>query len=119
MPLLGVVVFYAGAGTIAVVPASAMMAAFLVSYVRARAESLGALLPPLFMRRAERVLLLVFTLLLAPVVQIDALPVRAPLLLLGVGVIGMMSLAGAFVALRSARAALSGPRVPAITEPSE
>jgi CDP-diacylglycerol---glycerol-3-phosphate 3-phosphatidyltransferase len=118
LPLLGVAIFYAGTGTLAAVPAAAMMAAFLVSYVRARAESLGARLPPLFMRRTERVVLLVLVFLLAPV-GFGGFPVPAPLLLLGVAVLGAMSFAGALAALRSARIALSGPRVPSVTEPSE
>jgi CDP-diacylglycerol--glycerol-3-phosphate 3-phosphatidyltransferase len=117
-PLLGVIVYYAGNGALAAIPASAMMAAFLVSYVRARAEALGAVLPPLFMRRAERVALLVVTLLVAPV-RLDGIAVGAPLLLVGVASIGIMSAAGAWLALRSARAALAVPLPTVLSEPSE
>jgi phosphatidylglycerophosphate synthase len=104
LPLLGLVVVYADHGWLASVPALAMLGGLVVSYVRARAESLGARLPALFMRRAERVVLLTLSLLLG-VVSLS-LSVPAPLLLLGVSVIGLLSLIGVVFALRAARLAL-------------
>jgi CDP-diacylglycerol--glycerol-3-phosphate 3-phosphatidyltransferase len=101
VPLLGVAVFYADHGAAVLAPAVAIVAGFTVSYVRARAEGLGVTLPPLFMRRAERVVLVTASLLLGlwPMPG----PVRAPLLLLGVSVMALLSSAGVVSALRSAR----------------
>lgn len=126
LPLLGVVFFYAGSPVV-VVPTLAMMGVFLVSYVRARAEGLGGDLPPLFMRRTERVVVLVLILAVASIdlsavsalVQGARITVEAPLLLLGVSLLGAMSFFGAASALRSARSALAGPRGGSISAPSE
>lgn len=101
LPLLGMIVAYSGQGWYAVIPAAAMLASLAVSYVRARAESLGASLPPLFMRRSERLVLLVLSLFFAPVSLGVAIP--APLLLLGVTIMGMLAIVGTIFALRAAR----------------
>ena len=101
LPLLGLIVAYAGQSWLAVIPAAAMLAGLAVSYVRARAESLGATLPPLFMRRSERLVLLVLSLLFAPVTFGLAIP--APLLLLGVSMMGVLAVVGTIFALRAAR----------------
>jgi CDP-diacylglycerol--glycerol-3-phosphate 3-phosphatidyltransferase len=106
LPLIGLVLFYTGSPTV-VIPALVMMSGFLVSYVRARAEGLGATLPPLFMRRAERFVLLEASLMLGTVAL--QVPVAAPLLLLGVSVMGVLNLAGSLSALRAARRALDAP----------
>jgi CDP-diacylglycerol--glycerol-3-phosphate 3-phosphatidyltransferase len=105
LPLLGLVVFYAKTGAPAAIPAFAMLGAFTVSYVRARAESLRCTLPPLFMRRAERFVLVVLSLLLG-MVAVPA-PVPSPLLLLGVAVMAVLNVVGAVWALRAARQALT------------
>jgi CDP-diacylglycerol--glycerol-3-phosphate 3-phosphatidyltransferase len=107
LPLLGIMAFYAGSPLV-LVPACAMMTAFLVSYVRARTESLGAALPPLFMRRAERLVALLVALLVAPL-EVMGAPMEAPLLLVGVTVLGATSGLGGIWALRTARQALAGP----------
>jgi phosphatidylglycerophosphate synthase len=104
LPLAGVVVFYAGSGPLVALPALAMLGAFTVSYIRARSESLGAVLPPLYMRRAERVILVTLS-LLAGLVSLDA-PVASPLLLLGLSVLGLLNFVGCVSALRAARSAL-------------
>jgi len=107
LPLLGMIAVYAdptspGAQSwLAVIPAAAMLAGLAVSYVRARAESLGATLPPLFMRRSERLVLLVLSLLFAPISIGVALP--SPILLFGVSVLGVLSIIGTVFALRAAR----------------
>lgn len=101
LPLLGLTVAYAGHGWLTVIPAAAMLAGLAVSYVRARAESLGATLPPLFMRRSERLVILVLSLLLAPLTL--SMPVPSPLLLLGVSILGVLSIVGTGFALRAAR----------------
>jgi CDP-diacylglycerol---glycerol-3-phosphate 3-phosphatidyltransferase len=105
LPLLGIAVFYGDAHGLAALPVIAMLGGFTVSYVRARAEGLGVKLPALFMRRAERVLLLTVSLLLGAV-SLRA-PVAAPLLLVGISVGALLNLIGAVAALRAARNALS------------
>lgn len=105
LPLLGVAIFYADAGPVAAVPAVAMLGGFTVSYVRARAESLGVELPALFMRRAERVLLVTLSLLLGTLSW--SAGVRAPLLVIGLGVIAVLNFAGAVAALRAAKKVLA------------
>jgi CDP-diacylglycerol--glycerol-3-phosphate 3-phosphatidyltransferase len=118
LPLLGVAVFYAEHGAIVAIPALTMLGGFSVSYVRARAEALGGTLPPLFMRRAERVLLLVLTFALGSL-SLDVVPVRAPFVLLGVALMGLLSLAGTWSALRRARQVLLAPRHGELSESSQ
>ncbi len=105
LPLLGMIVAYSGQSWLAVIPAAAMLAGLAVSYVRARAEALGAILPPLFMRRSERLVILVLSLLCAPIGL--GLPVLSPLLLAGVCLLGVLSIIGTFFALRAARIELN------------
>jgi CDP-diacylglycerol--glycerol-3-phosphate 3-phosphatidyltransferase len=105
LPLLGLVVFYAR-GPVAVVPGVALLGSFGVSYVRARAEALGAVLPPLFMRRPERVLLLTLS-LAAGLLSCERTEIPAPLTLFGLAVLSLSTLLGVVVALRAARASLS------------
>lgn len=122
LPLVGVVVFYSGQGAIVAIPVVAMMGAFTVSYIRARAEALGGALPPLFMRRAERVVMLVATFLSGAVaIEPSGLSIAAPLVLLGTAIIGVLSFAGAASALRAARHVLgeSPPSAMGIREPNE
>lgn len=114
LPLLGLVILLSSHGWWVGVPAAAMLGAVSVSYVRARAESLGAKLPPLFMRRAERLVLLVITLLLgglawnAPARFGGELGWAQVLLLTGLGLMAVLSFAAAAVALRAAQRALEG-----------
>lgn len=110
LPLVGLIVAFAGEPWLAALPALALLGGFAVSYVRARAEALGIALPPLFMRRAERVILLLLSLLLGELPF--GVLVHAPLLLAGVTLMGILSFIGAFWALREARRLLesSGPR---------
>ncbi len=107
LPLLGITLFYSGKGWVLAAPALAMMGAFTVSYVRARAEALGAILPALFMRRAERVILITLSLLVG-LIHLPGAPLEAPLLLLGVSVLGVLNFVGCVWALRAARQLLSG-----------
>lgn len=121
LPLLGLVVFLAPWGGWVAVPAAAMLGAVSVSYVRARAEGLGVKLPPLFMRRAERLLLLVTTLILAAIPwggsrnALDGeLGLPQLLLVAGLGIMALLSFAAALAALVAARRALE---VEAATSP--
>jgi CDP-diacylglycerol--glycerol-3-phosphate 3-phosphatidyltransferase len=100
-PLLGVAVFYADYHAAVLAPAVAIIAGFTVSYVRARAEGLNVALPPLFMRRAERIVLVTASLLVGLWPMEASVP--APLLLLGISVMALLSSAGVISALRSAR----------------
>ena len=109
LPLLGVLWFFRDAGWGAsLVPLAAMLSMFLLSYVRARAESLGAKLPPLFMRRAERLLLLCAAFLLSPFeLSLATGGSTVPALLIGVGVIGVLSFVGLLSAMAYARRLLN------------
>ena len=100
LPLLGLAFFYRESAPSFGIPALALLGAFTVSYVRARAEALGATLPPLFMRRPERVILLTLTLFLGGV-ELEV--ARAPLLLLALSLIATLNFAAAVAALRAAR----------------
>ena len=104
LPLLGVLVFYAEWPQFALAPGLALLGAIVISYARARAEALGAVLPSTFMRRPERVVLLVIGLLLGGIYQHPALP--APLLLVASWLLALLNAAGALQLLRAARRAL-------------
>jgi CDP-diacylglycerol--glycerol-3-phosphate 3-phosphatidyltransferase len=104
-PLLGLTVFYASSGWMAVVPAFTLLAAYTVSYVRARCEGLKVQLPPLWMRRGDRMVLIALALLLGVV--------ALPLTLIGVGLTGLLSALAAADALRVARHVIDA-RVPEI-----
>jgi CDP-diacylglycerol---glycerol-3-phosphate 3-phosphatidyltransferase len=100
LPLLALMVFYSHARWLAAIPALTLLAGFVVPYVRARSESLGAMLPQLPMRRPERALMVTASLLLG------ALPLAkelAELLLLGgLSLTAILSLWGSIVALHAA-----------------
>jgi CDP-diacylglycerol---glycerol-3-phosphate 3-phosphatidyltransferase len=104
LPLLGLIVFYAPSRAAIALAAFAMLSSFAVSYVRARAEALGADLPPLFMRRAERFVFLAVSLLLGALPLGPTLPAR--LTLAGVSLMGLLSAIGTVVALRAAERTL-------------
>jgi CDP-diacylglycerol--glycerol-3-phosphate 3-phosphatidyltransferase len=104
-PLLGLTVFYATSGWMAVVPAFTLLAAYTVSYVRARCEGLKVQLPPLWMRRGDRMVLIALSLLLG---------VFSPAVTLGgIGLVGVLSLLAAADALRVARNVIDA-RVPEV-----
>jgi CDP-diacylglycerol--glycerol-3-phosphate 3-phosphatidyltransferase len=104
LPLLGIVVFYARSPLLALLPGLAMLGAIVIPYARARTEALGAKLPSLFMRRPERVILLVICLLLG---GLHALPgTAAPFLLAGTALLAALNVTGGVVVLRAARRVL-------------
>lgn len=104
-PLMGVASLYLAHDRLALIPIGTLVFGFGVSYVRARAEALGTQLPALFMRRAERTILLLLCLALGTV---DFSPVMPhALLLAGVGILGVMNAVGVVAALSAARRALS------------
>jgi CDP-diacylglycerol--glycerol-3-phosphate 3-phosphatidyltransferase len=115
LPLIGMMVFFASQPGLALVPALAMLGSFVVPYVRARAESLGVTLPPLFMRRPERLVLSVLSLLLGALPIAGHLP--HVLMLVGIAIMAVLSFYGAISALRAAHAALSHSTEPRLAEP--
>jgi CDP-diacylglycerol---glycerol-3-phosphate 3-phosphatidyltransferase len=100
-PLAGVVVYYSTWQAAAVAPLLSIVAGFVISYVRARAEALGQQLPSLFMRRAERVLLVAGSLALGTV-SFEGITV-SPLMLAGVALTGLLNVVGAISILSAAR----------------
>lgn len=121
LPLLGLVVAVSPSPLASGVLVTAMMTGFAVSYVRARAEGLGISLPPLFMRRAERLVLLLLALLLGAV-EAPGFPSEVAMLSV-IGVMALLSLVAAVWALRSAYVVLSADeetrvRAPAAPTPS-
>jgi phosphatidylinositol phosphate synthase len=107
LPLLGIVVFYAHQPLLALAPGLALLGAIVISYARARAEALGVVLPSLFMRRPERVLMLIVGLFLGGIYQHASLP--APLLLALSTLLAVFNAVGGLQVLRAARRALSDP----------
>lgn len=105
LPLLGLVVACSRTPLAAAVLVVAMMTGFAVSYVRARAEGLGVSLPPLFMRRAERVVMLLLALVVG---AIDAPGFPSEVAMLSIiAVMAALSLIAAVWALRAAYVVLS------------
>ncbi|QCK86182.1 CDP-alcohol phosphatidyltransferase family protein [Phreatobacter aquaticus] len=97
LPLLGLTALFAqsGSGLAAMVPAFTLLTGYTVSYVRARCEGLAVALPPLWMRRGDRMVLMALSLL--------AGAFALPIALVGTGVAGVLSALAAADALRVAR----------------
>jgi len=110
LPLLGLVVAYAQRPFASAVLVVAIITGFGVSYVRARAEGLGVSLPPLFMRRAERLVMLLAALVVGGI-EITGFPGQVAMLSI-VGVMALLSLVAAIWALRAAYVALEPARGP-------
>jgi CDP-diacylglycerol---glycerol-3-phosphate 3-phosphatidyltransferase len=109
LPLLGLVVGLADRPWLSVLPAVALLGSIAIPYIRARVEALGGTLPPLFMRRPERVVLLVLSLALG---EIGFASIEAPLLLVGLAALALLSAVGTLAALGAARVALAGIKSP-------
>ncbi|MES1185647.1 MAG: CDP-alcohol phosphatidyltransferase family protein [Myxococcales bacterium] len=105
LPLLGLVIACSQTALASAVLVVAMMTGFAVSYVRARAEGLGISLPPLFMRRAERVVLLLLALVVGSITA-PGFPSEVAMLSI-VGVMALLSLVAAVWALRAAYVVLA------------
>jgi CDP-diacylglycerol--glycerol-3-phosphate 3-phosphatidyltransferase len=89
-----------------VFPGINLVGAFLISYVRARADSLGGKLPRLWMRRSDRVIILAIALLLGEI-QLPGVHFRAPLTMLIVAVSGVLNIWAFIAALLAARTCLA------------
>lgn len=105
LPLLGVMLYLGAHPLLALIPGFAMVGSFVIPYARARAEALGIVLPALFMRRPERLVLLVLCLLLGELPL--GLPDVAPLMLSGLFILTILNVWGGITVLRAAQAALS------------
>jgi CDP-diacylglycerol--glycerol-3-phosphate 3-phosphatidyltransferase len=115
LPLLGIVLFHAQEPALSVLPGVALVGSIVIPYARARAEALGAKLPSLFMRRPERVVLLVICLLLG---GFRAEPGQPALwLLAGTGLLAGLNAVGGWTVLRAARRALEGEPLRSRREP--
>jgi CDP-diacylglycerol---glycerol-3-phosphate 3-phosphatidyltransferase len=116
LPLLGLVVACGRSPLAAAVLVTAMMTGFAVSYVRARAEGLGIQLPPLFMRRAERLVFLLVA-LLAGSFSWPGLPDHAVLLGI-IAVMAVLSLVAAVWAMRAAYVTLALEDIARVSAPA-
>jgi CDP-diacylglycerol--glycerol-3-phosphate 3-phosphatidyltransferase len=116
LPLLGMVVACGRSPVASAVLVSAMMTGFAVSYVRARAEGLGIQLPPLFMRRAERLVFLLVA-LLAGSVSWPGLPEHAVMLGI-IAIMALLSLVAAVWAMRAAYVALALDDLASVNAPA-
>jgi len=97
----GLVVYYAPHNGVVVIPVLAIVSGFIISYVRARAEGLNMELPRLWMRRQDRLGLMVLALLLAPV-PLTGMNVPAPVTLIIVAILTVLGFAAAVTALMHA-----------------
>ena len=101
-PLLGLIAYFADNRWAALCPALALLGGFMVSYVRARAEGLAIALPPLWMRRTER-LVITGTALVLSDIKIPDVALGAPVTLGLVLLLAVLSFAAAGHALLAAR----------------
>ena len=105
-PLVGLVIFYRASVAAMLLVLLAILGSMLVSYVRAKSEAMGLSLPGGLMRRHERIAYLTAGLLLGPVLPLAGAPFPAPLTLLSVAVVAIVSNLAAVLLTRAARAAL-------------
>jgi CDP-diacylglycerol---glycerol-3-phosphate 3-phosphatidyltransferase len=103
VPLLGLLYFYSGHGALpTTIIAVTILAAYTVSYIRARAESLSISLPRLWMRRGERIIVICVALALGPQ-GIPSLQIPAPFTLALVFLLALMSALASVSALIAAQ----------------
>jgi len=105
-PLLGLAVYYRSSVGALLLVLTALLGSMLVSYVRAKSEAMSLSLPGGLMRRHERIAYLTAGLLLGPVLHLSSVPFPAPLTLLSVAVVALVSNIAAVALTRAARAAL-------------
>jgi CDP-diacylglycerol--glycerol-3-phosphate 3-phosphatidyltransferase len=104
-PFVGLAIFYRDRTATLVVPLSALVASSLISYARAKAETLGLDLPSGPMRRHERIAYLALGLLLGPLVPAYR-GVACPATLAIVALIALLSLGSSLLLMVRARTAL-------------
>ncbi len=115
-PLMGLIVACTPTTLTSVVLMLAIIAGFAISYVRARAEGLGIKLPTLFMRRAERVVMLLVALVVGSVTA-QGFPSEVAMLSV-IAVMGLLSVVAAVWALRAAYVVLALDEVTRLTVPA-
>lgn len=98
---VGLIAFYAPFGGVVIIPALVILSGFSISYVRARAEGLGMELPRLWMRREDRLAIVVIALLLAPI-SVPGINVTAAATLLVLALLAMMGFVAGVQALMAA-----------------
>jgi len=115
-PLLGLAVYYRASVPALLLVLFALLGSMLVSYVRAKSEAMSLSLPGGLMRRHERIAYLTAGLLLGPVLQMTSIRLEAPLTLLAVTVVALVSNLAAVQLTRAARVRLvelgRGPKGP-------
>lgn len=105
-PLMGLAVFYRASVPALLLVLTALLGSMLVSYVRAKSEAMSLSLPGGLMRRHERIAYLTAGLLVGPLLHLASVPFEAPLTLLAVAVVAVVSNIAAVQLTRAARAAL-------------
>jgi CDP-diacylglycerol--glycerol-3-phosphate 3-phosphatidyltransferase len=115
LPLLGLAVSCSRSPLASAVLILAIITGFAISYVRARAEGLGVSLPPLFMRRAERLVMLLLALVLGSV-EAPGFPSEVAMLSV-IAVMAALSTVAAVWAMRAAYVALSFEEVTRVSVP--
>lgn len=105
-PLMGLAVYYRASVPALVLVLTALLGSMLVSYVRAKSEAMNLSLPGGLMRRHERIAYLTAGLLIGPLWHLASVPCEAPLTLLAVAVVAVVSNIAAVQLTRAARAAL-------------
>jgi CDP-diacylglycerol---glycerol-3-phosphate 3-phosphatidyltransferase len=106
-PLMGLAVYYRDSVPALVLVLTALLGSMLVSYVRAKSEAMSLSLPGGLMRRHERIAYLTVGLLVGPLLHLASVPFEAPLTLLAVGVVAVVSNLAAVQLTRAARVALA------------
>lgn len=97
----GLAVFYAPFDKVVIIPVLTIVSGFLVSYIRARAEGLSIELPRLWMRREDRMVLLVIGLLLQPLI-VPGLALPGGLTLVTLALLTVLSFVAGGMALAAA-----------------
>ena len=105
-PLMGLAVYYRASVPALLLVLFALLGSMLVSYVRAKSEAMSLSLPGGLMRRHERIAYLTAGLLLGPLLPLASVPIAAPITLLAVAVVAVVSNIAAVSLTRAARAAL-------------
>jgi len=114
MPLLGLAVYYRGSVIVLLVVLAAMLGSGLVSYVRAKAESMQLSLPGGLMRRHERLVYIGVALALGPYLRVPQLSIDRPFTVALIAVVAVVSNIAAARLTRQTRMLLAksgrGPR---------
>ena len=108
-PYVGLVIFYHHSAIALSIPLAAMISSSLVSYARAKADIYRLKLPNGLMRRHERLVYLVVSLLVGPLLPRAEITgdLPFPMTLVGVAIIAVVGLVASLVLVARTRAALA------------